>query len=282
MEAQTAQPVTPLLRPHQVDDAREELARIDKMLNAPPHIRGKITDAREMAQRKKRLKSQLDELTPQPFALAEKDAAVREYHRLADVIKSDMPSSEEMRRNPPGARELQTAWHDRHKHEVQKYKNLGLRLREGGDLPERMLHGSNAANIEMLRPLTRSHQVSMDHAQIPKARDIHIGSDPVNAVSFSDHELKVLNDLNPSLAAQIAVLPAETRAAIKSLVSETINAIKGRDAAAAYVAFPPLRRKNIDEKFTRARAAAKQNGVNSYGMGKSKLYAVLAEKQIAF
>jgi hypothetical protein len=215
---------TSLLRPNQVEEMHEEIHNLEKMLSAPPHIRSQITDRRSMQQRLIRLKKEADDYTPRPFQASERDAAVKEFAALADTIRAGMPSSEEMRRNPPGAVGKQTTWDKRNKKAVQRYKHLALRLLAGGDLPAHLDHAGDVANIEMLRPLKTSHDVSMDGAQIPKKTDIHIGADPVGTVLFTAEEEAALNQFAPALAGMLAVMDNDQRTEVKAMLEKLMAA----------------------------------------------------------
>lgn len=214
---------TNLLRPNQVSEMHEEIRSLEETLNAPPHIRSQITDRRSMTQRLGRLKKEADAYTPRPFQVSERDAAVKEFAALAETIRDGMPSSEEMRRNPPGAVGKQITWDKRQKKSIQRYKHLALRLLAGGDLPAHLDHPGDVANIEMLRPLKTGRDLAMDGAQIPKKTDIHIGSDPVGTVLFTAEEDAVLMNMAPALAGSLAVLDNDARAQIKGLLEAAMG-----------------------------------------------------------
>lgn len=213
-----------LLRPHQVVEATEELAQLSATLNAPPHVRSRISDIGEMRRRRDNLKKDLEKSTPRAFAPDERDAAVKEFRDLEDKIREGMPTSEEMRRNPPGAVGKQLGWNQAQGQNVMRYKHLALRLHAGGDLPADMKFEGDIANIERLRPLTSARQLGMDGAQIAKTTDFHFGSDPVGAVTFSEEEMKILSDLSPELAGQLAILPNDARQGIKAIVARAMSA----------------------------------------------------------
>lgn len=215
---------TNLYRPNQVEEARAELARLDATLQAPPHIRGKISDVRSMSKRQKRLKADIEKYEPRAFSSAERDAAVQEFGRLESEIKVGMLSSEEMRRNPPGAVNRHIAWENRNKGKIARWKHLGLRLAAGGDMRGDVGAAQDAVNIELLRPLSNgARSLSMEGAQIPKTAEIHIGSDPAGTVTFSMAEIEALQALAPHLAGSLAVLDNEARAEIKTMLLRAMN-----------------------------------------------------------
>lgn len=275
--AVAAKPIIPLLRPHQVREAKEEIDQMDKAMSLSGRISGLHVDKREMNARKKRLTAQLDQLTPRPFGIGEKDAAVKRWNELADSIKEDMPSGEEMRRNPPGARQKQTAWHERHKHEVQEWKNLGLRLREGGDVPAKEF--THEDNVEILRTWRRSNDVSMDHAQIPRTRDIHIGADVANTVVFSDAEESALKQIDPAIAGSLAVLDNDQRAAIKNFLANILAKTEGAQADAAPLVNAPVPEMK-DLSWPAMQKLAKSHGMNTFAQSKTAVSSWLRARHL--
>lgn len=265
-----------LLRPSQVLEANEEIARLDAMLQAPPHIAGKISDRGGMRRRRDRLKADTEKQLPRAYSPSERDAAVREFSTLSTEIQAGMPSSEEMRRNPPGAVGKQLAWAKRTKKPVARYKHIALRLLAGGDVPDSLKYEGDVANIERLRPLTTSGQLAMDGAQIPKKVDIHIGADPVNAVTFSDEEIALLTKTSPEAAAQLALLSNETRTAFKTLLRMSMMT----PPPAARV--KKVRIDVANNEWSRMKRAAKKAGFNSQGMKRDALLAALQSKGVEF
>lgn len=273
---------TNLLRPNQVEDAKEELSRISAMLEAPPHIRAQISDRPELMKRRSRLGKQLEQFSPRPYGVGERDAAVREFNALAETIREGMPSSEEMRRNPPGAVGKQIAWDKSQKRNVMRYKHIGLRLAAGGDVPNSLRHEGDISNIERLRPLTTSNQLAMDSAQIPKATDFHIGTDPANAVTFTDAEIETLTELNPELAGQLAVMEGPARAMVKALLAKLPPAAEPEPVRTG----PNGRRSyNMPENaadgtpnYNKMKQIAAANGIPAYGVKKDVLLWTLRER----
>lgn len=209
---------TSLLRPNQVAEMNDEIRGLEDMLNAPPHIRAQISDRGGMRKRADRLKKDAEKYTPRAYGPGERDAAVTEFETLADSIREGMPSSEEMRRNPPGAVGKQIAWEKRNKTTVARYKHVALRLQEGGDLPVHLRHAGDAANIELLRPLTTRRDLSMDGAQIRKTADIHIGADPAGTVIFSADEEQILKDDFPAVYGSLGTMDNAQRQLTKAFL----------------------------------------------------------------
>lgn len=269
---------TNLLRPNQVEDAKDEMARLEDMLNAPPHIRNAISDMGELRKRFKNLKIEMDKATPRAFAPNERDAAIKEFAKLAAAIRVGMPSSEEMRRNPPGAVGKNRDWQQRTKRDVARYKHLALRLQAGGDLPLHLKRSGDAANIELLRPLTTSHQVSMDYAQIPKETDYHFGGDIVNTTVFSDSEIDLVKTIDPEIAAALSVLTQEQREQIKQIIAGVVQP-KAKAARPARTARGKKAR--VKSSWNETQRLAKQHGVKAFGRPKADVVADLAARGIA-
>lgn len=260
---------TNLLRPNQIQDAQDELARLSGMINAPNHIRAQISDMGELRKRLKNLKVELDKQTPRAFVPAERDAAVAEFQKLSEFIRNGMPSSEEMRRNPPGAVGKQLDWQERTKKAVARYKHLALRLQAGGDLPLHLKRTRDAANIELLRPLKTSHQLSMDSAQIPKATDYHFGDDIANTTVFNDEEIAAVEEADPEIAAALSVMTSEQRALIKKAIEEVRNPKA-----------PKKKKTRKKSAYTALQQLAKQHQVKSFGRPKADILAGLAAKGV--
>lgn len=261
MESAASFDTTNLLRPHQVAEGKEELANIEATLSAPPHIRSRISDVGQMRDRHKRLKTELEKYTPRAFLTGERDAALKEFATLEDQIKAGMPSSEEMRRNPPGAVSKHRAWESENTPRILRYKNIGLRLAAGGDLPAYLKHAGDISNIERLRPRTTSHQLAMDGAQIPKVAAIHIGQDPAGTVVFSPEEEAKLKLHAPKVHGSLAVLDNDARAELKSIVGRLLAEEAPAAAAAVAETAPAGKPGPTDLTFNQMRAMAFKAGI---------------------
>ena len=266
MTPSTQAPAKNLLRPRQVQEGREELRRIDEMLSAPPHIRTKISDPRGMSARRHRLKAELEEFTPKPFAASEKDAAVRDFGRLKKEIAVGMPSSEEMRRNPPGAVQKHQAWERRNKTKVLKMKEIGLRLQASGDLDDTL--GEAAINVELLRNHSTGFDLPLDGAQIPRKTNYHMPAQP-DSVVLSDEQVKTLEQVEPDLAKQLALLSPEVRSQVKLALQKFMA-----ESAEPTPPAKPLQR------IARLRQACKANGINSFGKRIPQMVELLAAKGV--
>jgi hypothetical protein len=222
MEQQISGDSTLLMRPSQVAEAKEELAQIEATLNAPPHIRGRISDPRMMQKRRQSLRNELDKNAPRAYAKSELDAAIKEYNSLSDFIAEGMPSNATMRRNPAGAVGQHISWEKRTEKAVLRYKHIGLRLLATGAVPDNMKHGTDISSVERLRKLDGDND-SMEGAQIPKVRDYHIGRDVARSVIFKDEEIAIVQQMDPEIAEQLAVLDADQRAIVKKHIQDLLH-----------------------------------------------------------
>lgn len=272
-----------LYRPTQVQDAKEELKRLEATLSAPPHIRARISDVGEMRRRRDGVKKELAAYTPQPFGVGEKDAALAEFDRLEGEIAVGMPSSEEMRRNPSGAVSKHTDWEKRNLKKILRLKHVGLRLAAGGDLPSRVKFAGDISNIERIRPLNSFSQLPMDGAQIPKTRDIHIGTDIANAVIFSEEEMIQLSKNSPTLAASLAILPVEMRAALKDLLPKLKREFKPTSRENNGQEAVNTRKEKLRlHPFWKAKVAAQAAGIKVFGRKRADVIKELDEKGVPY
>jgi hypothetical protein len=223
MELHVTGDTTNLLKPTQVAEAKEELAGIEATLNAPPHIRSRISDPRQMQKRRQALRGELEQYTPRAYSKSELDAAIKEFNGLADFIREGMPSSVTMRRNPPGAVGSQISWEKRTEKAVLRYKHIALRLLATGAVPDNLKHGNDIGSVERLRPLEDSTDPSMEGAQIPKTTDYHFGADVANSVLFNDAEIAAANELDPEIAGALAIMDSDQRAILKKHIQELLN-----------------------------------------------------------
>jgi hypothetical protein len=262
---------TNLFRPNQVQEAREELRRLNETLQAPSHIRGKISDPREMSKRAKRLAEDIQKYEPRAYPVSEKDAATREFRELTEQIAAGMPSSEEMRRNPPGAVEKHMAWEKRAKQKIARWKHVGLRLEVGGDVPADLAVPGASINIEVLRQHRSNRDLSMDGAQIPKGTDYHFGADPVGAVVFSEDELAVLREIAPAVAGSLGVLGNDARAEIKAMVTRAMAPAETVSAPETSAPSPTAKPEMKDIGFNDMKKMAAENGMNVFGATKTAI-----------
>lgn len=180
--------MAPLLRPHQVEEMRDEERRLTETLQAPPHISNQVQDRPAMVRQLRRLRQQLQTQAPTEYPETEKDAAVQREAALREQFTAGMPTQAEMRRNPSGAVDKNRAWSQRNKDAILEWKNIRLRLHAGGDLPNTLADARDIANIEMFRPHAASHELTMRGEQIPgKEWYMPTGAIPIrNVMSNAD------------------------------------------------------------------------------------------------
>ena len=165
----------PLLRPHQVEEMREEVQRLGEMLdpNAPEAVRASPMDRAEAVRQMRKLRRQLSASTPEPYPTADLDKAVAYERELRERFTDGMPTSTEMRRNPPGAVDKHRAWERRHKDTILRWKNVRLRLHASG-YGDDVRDARDVANVERFRPAGGAMaELPMDGAQIPQKRAMH-------------------------------------------------------------------------------------------------------------
>ena len=269
-------PAKNLLRPNQVEETKRELSQLDGMLNSAPHERRHITDIGGMKRRRDRIADQLEAETPRPYAPNERDQAVTRFKKLAENIKEGMPSSEVMRRNPPGAVQRNLWWHKKNKETIPEYKNMALRLLAGGDEVLDPSVGDAAVNIEMLRPHTTSHDMAMDGAQIPKEQEMHLNE--VNSVTFSEEQVETLTEIDPELASQLALLSGDQRFAVKEMLSRVLGVVEEeKEVEVSSTDINPLPT-SANMKINELRSIASSNGIKSFQRTKDNLREELISK----
>jgi len=205
MEATTQFSTAPLLRPDQVETARDEIKSLeDKLLNPLIQDKGQV---RKQLQQAQKLTAQQ---TPQPPANGEEEGRmVARSKDLLEKILTGMPSQEEMRKAPPGAVEKHRAWERRNKPAILEWKNLQLRLNAGTS-------DRDVANLEKHRPTGSS--LNMDNAFIT-GKQFHMPEMTGPAVTFTDAHLAVLRQLSPQIADSIALMGNADRQQVKDTIS---------------------------------------------------------------
>ena len=134
----------PLLRPHQVQEAKDEIKSAEEKLKSPH-----IEDKGEVAKQLRRMSKAFAEQAPQaPINGEEEGRMVARSKSLLSDILVGMPSQEEMRKAPPGAVDKHMKWEKANKLKILEWKNLQLRLTHGEE--------SEAAVLERHRPSGRA------------------------------------------------------------------------------------------------------------------------------
>ncbi len=206
-----------LFRPHQVEQSKEEIRRLEGTLNAPPHIAAQIQDRGEMTRQLKSLRHDLETQAPKPY-LGELDDAVKRAVQLRDEAVVGMPTHAEMRRNPVGATDKNRKWDKRNKAKILEWKAIQLRLHAGGHLDE-LEDSKDVANFERHRPTEASHEVNMHGEQIPGAIQHGLTPGAGPATVFTDADKALLQSVDPELANSLALLDNDARAKVKEIIA---------------------------------------------------------------
>lgn len=201
METQTAFATKPLLRPDQLESAKNEIKSLEQKLANPL-----IQDKGEVHRQLRRANQVLEQQTPRPPQTAEEEGrmAGRSKELLGKILEG-MPSQEEMRKSPPGAIDKHRAWERRNKSNILEWKNLQLRLTAGSGERE-------VANLERHRPTASS--LNMDNAFIP-GKQFFMPDTTGPAVVFNQEQLAVLRQLSPELADRVALMSNDDRSKVK-------------------------------------------------------------------
>ena len=200
----------PLLRPAQLDEAKNQVKQAEAKLSNPA-----IQDKGEARKQLIRARQTLESQTPRPPAdAAEEGQMVARSKHLLNQILTGMPSQEEMRKAPPGSVDKHMGWEKRNKPAILEWKNLQLRLRPG----ER-----EAANLERHRPVNST--LSMDNAVV-QGKNIFIPDNVGATVVFSDAELAQMDGLKAGLRDTVGSMTNEQRQVVKDML-ELMPAKKG-------------------------------------------------------
>lgn len=205
MQPQTVFDTKPLLRPDQVQSAKDEIKSLEAKLQNK-HIEDKGEVARQLRRARKDFETQL----PQPPVNGDEEGRmVKRAKQLLSEVTVGMPSQEEMRKNPPGSVDKHREWEKRNKPRIMEWKHIMLRLTAGsGD--------RDAANLEKHRP--RTSTLSMDNAAIP-GKQIYLPDSPDGlGVTFSEETIAAVRALDPELADRLGSLSNSQRAQVKDIV----------------------------------------------------------------
>lgn len=144
-----------LFRPAEAEQVEQDKQACLNALQSP-HIEDK-SGPRQAYRRLEKMEAEhgVPDLTPD-----QRDEAARQCKILEEQLRVGMLSSEEMRRNPPGAVDQNVWWEKHNKVRAQRWKNLMLALHKGIPADQ----AGDLINIERLRP--RQSRLSMDGAQI--------------------------------------------------------------------------------------------------------------------
>lgn len=209
----------PLMRPRQAEDAKEELRRLEGMMQAPPHIANTIQDIGEIRRQYQNLKRGLDQQAPKSYIEGEIDMAAQRETSLRDEILTGMPTQAEMRRNPAGARDKHMRWEKRNKTKILEWKNIRLRQHASGLLDE-LPEATDIANLERFRPQGGAQELNMHSEQI--VGRIQHGPTPGAgpAVVFSDQDTETLKAADAELHSRLATMTNRHRALVKAYLND--------------------------------------------------------------
>ncbi len=158
----------PLLRPNQIEEATEELGRLNALFapTADREVTSQVADKTDAARQARACTKQLAKYTPKPYgAGTELDRAISEEARLADSIRARMPTRDEMMKTPVGAVDKHRIWESKKKADIARWKNVRLRLHASGACGE-LDDPSDIANVEILRPVSKAQELDMGDAVI--------------------------------------------------------------------------------------------------------------------
>lgn len=158
-----------LLKSEQILDLKEEQTQIDAALAPTNPFRNKISKPQLMHQRRKAIDKQLEDFAPATLEGSEKDKLANLEKELRAAWTNNMPTEEEMRKNPAGMVDRHRKWEKLNKKIIGQWKNVRRQLEPDSDDPD-------LANIERYRPhgvldrLVAGSQISgaMNYRAIPQ------------------------------------------------------------------------------------------------------------------
>lgn len=158
-EHEVTVPAKPLLRYHQREEIQAEIDDIDNSLNLSNPFRHRVgPDVAQASSRAKRLKKQLSEYGPPELSGGAKDKLAKRAKEIEEKVLPNMPTHEEMRKNPAGMVGKHMRWEKKFKKDVLEWKNIQLMLEPDSNDPD-------IANFERLRPSGEMDRLRTD-AQI--------------------------------------------------------------------------------------------------------------------
>ena len=207
----------PLLRPDQVEANNTEMKRLRAIIDAPPWVDANRGQAKKDYMR---LQKQMAAEAPKPYEGPVLDAARAREKQLAEKISLGMPTDREMRRAPVGSVDKHKGWERRNKPSIMEWKNIRRRLHMSGAIPEFPdADAIDVANVELLRPTDATHELMMHGEMIPRPTHLMPPPGAAPATVLDEREIKVLNEVDPTIAKGLALLDNEDRAKVKDFVS---------------------------------------------------------------
>lgn len=273
-----------LLHPRQVAELREEKEGLQKMLEAPPHIRNQLEDGGKNVFMRLRDIDRVLTQAPEPIPAERIDEAVRLEGELREKWLNGMPTQAEMRRNPSGAVDKHMAWDKRVKQDVLRWKHLRRRLHASGISQHRLQEEQDISNVEIYRPVGGSNELNMHNEQIQGADTYLPPPGAAPTVVMTEEDLSNLRQVDPELADMVALLPNDARARVRELVRGLAETGGLGLSSAEEPALPPETKKPAVKK-TKGPAMAelqrrcKELGLNGFGKNKADLMAMIAEAE---
>lgn len=271
-EAAFKESETPLLRPTQVAEIKDEQKRLRQMDEAPPHIASAIGNPAEIRRQLRRIDKQLETQAPKAYEKGQMDSAVNRERQLREEILVGMPTQAEMRRNPSGAVDKHRGWETRNKNKILEWKNIKLRLHASGDAPN-VIAETDLANFEKFRPVGGAQELNMHNEQIP-GTDYHMPPSGVgDSVVFTDEDFEILGRTYPEIVEKMIFANADTRREVKQLIA-TLQAPQE----------PPPQADAPDEpvelnEYQELRERAKSLGINTFQKGKDAIRYAISEAE---
>lgn len=160
------------LRPHERQQ-REQLHQGLKQAAESPYLKNASHSKRQILGALSRVERDIESQTAPTLSKTEEDRAAKRCKELEEKIKEKIPSSETMRRNPPGAVAHHMSWERENKANIKEWRALNHMLHPGADGPTMAYLGS----LERLRKQTDNTRNYHD-SQIPPSTLFSMPPDP--------------------------------------------------------------------------------------------------------
>jgi|TARA_Y100000310_G_scaffold153951_1_gene153523 hypothetical protein len=269
---------TPLLRPPQIEERIEERGRLQTQLapGLPRHLQPQNRGL--LRKQLMAVEESLKNFTPRTYAPGDDlDAAVVEERNLRNEIVGEMPTKDEMMRNPAGSVDRHMRWEKKHKNSIMRWKHLRLRL-HASDVDFGL--DRDVANLEVYRPEGGSGELPMHGTTVSRSKDYHFGSGTGTEVVFRDDEIAAIADIAPEVVDRLAIMSNFERQQIRNILDGK-PPMDGLDLPASAPEEPPYPAPEAEAAepepaqpaFAELRAEAKALGINSFGKGRSELEA---------
>ena len=199
-----------IFRPWEADVVKSSKRSLQKALESP-HVEDKSA-VRAAIGRMNDMEYEhgVPQLTPE-----QRDKASKKVKELEGQIREGMLSSEEMRRNPPGAVDQNVWWERRNKDRIRQWRNLNAALHPGIPADQ----AQSLFSPERLRP--RHSHMNMDGAQIPAVRTFSFPSDEYSRDGGGyDRIFGAKREAEPEVEAEGDFTPPEEPTSTEALMEE--------------------------------------------------------------